>query len=142
MTDLSARLEAAALSLTGPGPIKERLTDAYCSHLEDLQASDLSALGDEFAEMIQALHRERALPGDNVVRASVRKLSNQDVRHYAELVVRALWHARRRAASAQQCAHSADSGTEISGGGRSESLIELELDRIPARGVLVPAPGA
>lgn len=88
MTDLSARLEAAALSLTGPGPIKDRLTDAYCTHLEDLQAEDVPQLGAEFAQMIQALHRERALPGDTVVRASVRKLSNQDVRHYAELLVK------------------------------------------------------
>lgn len=87
MTDLSARLEAAALSLAGPGPIKERLTDAY-SHLEDLEAADLPGFGDEFADMIKALHRESPMPGDSVVRASVRKLSNQDVRQYAELLVR------------------------------------------------------
>jgi hypothetical protein len=87
MTDLTARLEAAALSLAGPGPIKERLTDAY-SHLENLEATDLPAFGDEFSDMIKALHRERPLPGDSVVRASVRKLSNDDVRHYAELLVR------------------------------------------------------
>lgn len=87
MTDLTARLEAAALSLAGPGPIKERLTDAY-SHLEDLEAADLPGFGEEFADMIKALHREQPLPGDSVVRASVRKLSNADVRQYAELLVR------------------------------------------------------
>lgn len=87
MTDLTARLEAAALSLAGPGPIKERLTDAY-SHLEDLEAADLPGFGEEFADMIKALHRERPMPGDSAVRASVRKLSNQDVRQYAELLVR------------------------------------------------------
>jgi hypothetical protein len=87
MTDLTARLEAAALSLTGPGPIKDRFTDAY-AHLEDLQPSELPELGPEFAEMVKVLHREPALPGENVVRASVRKLSNADVRHYAELLVR------------------------------------------------------
>jgi hypothetical protein len=38
--------------------------------------------------MIQVLHHEHALPGDNVVRASIRKLSNQEVHRYAELVVR------------------------------------------------------
>ena len=88
MTDLGTRLEAAALFLAGPGSIKERLCDAYRTHLEDIPESDRAALGSEFADMIQALHRERALPGDNVVRASVRKLSNQEVHHYAELVVR------------------------------------------------------
>ncbi len=88
MTDLSERLEAAALFLAGPGSIKDRLSDAYCAHLEDISESDRAALGAEFAQMIQALHREHALPGDNDVRASVRKLSNQEVHHYAELVVR------------------------------------------------------
>lgn len=89
MTDLTTRLEAAALSLAGPGPIKERLTDAY-SHLEDLEATDLPGLSAEFDDMIKALHREQPLPGagDSVVRASVRKLSNHDVRQYAELLVR------------------------------------------------------
>lgn len=87
MIDLTARLQAAALSLAGPGPIKDRFTDAY-SHLEDLEASEVPELGEEFAQMIEALHREHPLPGDSVVRASVRKLSNEDVRHYAELLVR------------------------------------------------------
>jgi hypothetical protein len=89
MRDLSTRLEAAALSMTGPGTIKDRLLEAYCSHLEDVQESDLpGAIGAEFAEMAQALHRAHALPGDDVVKASVRKLSNEEARRYAELVVR------------------------------------------------------
>jgi hypothetical protein len=89
MRDLSTRLEAAALSMTGPGSIKDRLLDAYCSHLEDVHESDLpGALSAEFAEMIHALHRAQALPGDDVVKASVRKLSNEEARRYAELVVR------------------------------------------------------
>ena len=87
-TDLGERLEAAALSLTGQGPIKERLFSAYCTYLSDIQVADLPALGAEFAEMIQVLHREPALPGDDVVRASVRKLSNKEACYYAELVVK------------------------------------------------------
>ncbi|HEY6452055.1 MAG TPA: hypothetical protein VIX87_05610 [Steroidobacteraceae bacterium] len=82
-------MEAAALSMTGPGSIKDRLLDAYCSHLEDVQEADVpGALGAEFAEMSQALHRAAALPGDDVVKASVRKLSNDEAKRYAELVVR------------------------------------------------------
>jgi hypothetical protein len=89
MKDLSARLEAAALSMTGPGTIKDRLLDAYRSHLQDVQESDLpGALSAEFAQMIQALHRAHALPGDDVVKASVRKLSNEEARRYGELLVR------------------------------------------------------
>jgi hypothetical protein len=34
------------------------------------------------------LHRASALPGDDIVKASVRKLSNEEACHYAELVVR------------------------------------------------------
>jgi hypothetical protein len=88
MTDLNGRLEAAVLSLTGQGPIKDRLSAAYCTYLQDISEADLPALGAEFGQMIQALHRAEVLPGDDVVRASVRKLSNQEACSYAELLVR------------------------------------------------------
>jgi len=89
MVDLSARLEAAALSLTGPGQLKDRLAEAYQRHLEDIAEGDVPGeLGVEFAQMTQALHQARALPGDDVVKASVRKLSNEQARQYAELVIR------------------------------------------------------
>ena len=89
MADLCARLEAAALSLTGPGHIKNRLFDAYYRYLQDIQQSDVPGeLALEFADMIQALHRAPALPGDDVVKASVRKLSNDQACRYAELVIR------------------------------------------------------
>jgi hypothetical protein len=89
MTDLSARLEAAALSLTGPGPIKERLLDAYSQHLGDIASTDVPGeLGEKFAAMTLALHQAKVLPGDDVVRASVRKLSNDQACRYAELVIK------------------------------------------------------
>jgi hypothetical protein len=89
MLNLSARLEAAALSLAGPGHIKDRLLEAYSRHLQDIQDSDLPGeFALEYAEMIHALHRAPALPGTDVVRASVRKLSNEEACHYAELIVR------------------------------------------------------
>lgn len=88
MTDLNGRLEAAVLSLTGQGPIKDRLSAAYCTYLQDIPEADLPALGAEFGQMIQALHRAEVLPGDDVVRASVRKLSNKEACSYAELLVR------------------------------------------------------
>jgi hypothetical protein len=87
--DLGARLEAAALSLAGEGTIKDRLLDAYCHHLSDLQETDLPAdMQAEFAGMIRALHSAPALRGDDVVRASVRKLSNEQAARYGVLVVR------------------------------------------------------
>ncbi|HEY1725462.1 MAG TPA: hypothetical protein VGF89_08565 [Steroidobacteraceae bacterium] len=89
MAELCARLEAAALSLAGSGHIKDRLFEAYCRFLEGLQAADVPGeLAAEFNDMITALHRSPALPGDDVVKASVRKLSNDQACRYAELVVR------------------------------------------------------
>jgi hypothetical protein len=89
MMDLGARLEAAALSLAGAGTVKDRLLDAYCHHLSDLQESDLPPdMQADFADMIRALHSAPALRGDDVVRASVRKLSNDEAARYAVLVVR------------------------------------------------------
>lgn len=89
MLNLSAHMEAAALSLAGPGHIKDRLLDAYSRHLRDIQESDVPIeYGLEFAEMIHAMHRSPALPGEDVVKASVRKLSNEEACRYAELVVR------------------------------------------------------
>jgi hypothetical protein len=89
MADLCARLEAAALSLTGPGHIKDRLFDAYCRYLEDIQECDVPGeLAHEFGDMIRTLHCAPALPGDDVVKASVRKLSNDQACRYAELVIR------------------------------------------------------
>jgi hypothetical protein len=89
MADLRARLEAAALSLSGPGHIKDRLFGAYCRYLEDIQESDVPGeLAPEYGDMIRALHRASALPGDDVVKASVRKLSNDQACRYAELVIR------------------------------------------------------
>jgi hypothetical protein len=89
MPDLCARLEAAALSLTGPGHIKDRLFDAYCRYLHGIEQCDVPIeLASEFGDMIEALHRAPALPGDDVVKASVRKLSNDQACRYAELVIR------------------------------------------------------
>ncbi len=42
----------------------------------------------EFAAMSRAMHSARALPGDSVVRASVRKFSNEQAQGFATLIVR------------------------------------------------------
>jgi hypothetical protein len=90
MRNLIDRLESAAVCLAGPGTIKDRLIEAYGKCLADLTEDDLpSELRADFAELVRALHRERALPGESVVRASVRKLSPEDARRYTTLIVRA-----------------------------------------------------
>jgi hypothetical protein len=86
---ISAQLEAAVLTLVGHGALKDRLCAAYCDHLDDLREQDLpEEVQAEFSAMSRAMHGARALPGDSVVRASVRKFSNQQAQAYAALIVR------------------------------------------------------
>ena len=87
---LSAQLEAAVLTLVGHGALKDRLCAAYCDHLDDIREQDLpEELQREFSAMSRAMHGARALPGDSVVRASVRKFSNEQAQGFAALIVRA-----------------------------------------------------
>jgi hypothetical protein len=89
MASLSEHLEAAAYVLAGSEPLKERLFIAWSKHLAELEARDFPRdVRDEFEELIAALHRERALPGDTVLRASLRKLSTVEASRYAKLIIR------------------------------------------------------
>lgn len=86
---LTAQLEAAVLSLVGHGALKDRLCAAYCDHLDDIRELDLpEEVQREFSAMSRAMHGARALPGDSVVRASVRKFSNEQAQGFAALIVR------------------------------------------------------
>jgi hypothetical protein len=83
-------LQRAALRLSQDGSIKDRLADAYSLHLLDVDADDLpDDIRDDFASMCEAMHRERPLPRESVIRASVRKMSNEEAGQHAALVVRA-----------------------------------------------------
>ena len=86
---LSKQLEAAVLALVGHGVLKDRLCAAYRDHLDDIREHDLpEQVQGEFAAMSRAMHSARALPGDSVVRASVRKFSNEQAQGFATLIVR------------------------------------------------------
>lgn len=81
-------LQRATLRLSQDGSIKDRLADAYTSHLSGLAPDDLPVeLRDEFNELNAALHSAVPLPRECAVRASVRKMSNQEAGHLATLVV-------------------------------------------------------
>jgi hypothetical protein len=89
MASLSEHLEAAAYVLAGCEPLKERLAIAWSKHLANLEARDFPRdVRDEFEELFNALHRETALPGDTVLRASLRKLSAAEASRYAKLIIR------------------------------------------------------
>jgi hypothetical protein len=89
MSTAREQLEGAALSLARSGPIKERLKDAFRNHLALVNAEELpDALRDEFRACHDALTRERPLRGEDAVRATVRKMSNQQADDVACSVVR------------------------------------------------------
>ncbi len=86
---LADQLEAAVIALASHGALKDRLATAYCNHLADIDVHELPLeTQQDFTELSQAMHAARALPGDNVVRASVRKFSNEEAQRYAALIVR------------------------------------------------------
>jgi hypothetical protein len=84
------QLQQATLRLTLEGSLKDRLAEAYRDHVRDLDASSLpEALRDEFDALHVAMHSAVPQPRECVIRASVRKMSNVEVRMHAALVVRA-----------------------------------------------------
>jgi hypothetical protein len=85
---LDMLLDAAVL-LSQNGSVKDRLADAFLAHLTTLEPAQLpESYRAPFRSMCEALRRERPLPRENPVRASVRKMSTEEAGQYAALVVR------------------------------------------------------
>jgi hypothetical protein len=83
------QLEGAALSLARAGAIKDRLAEAFRKHLAEVDADELpESLRPQFRACHDALIRERPQPGEDAVRATVRKLSNSEADELACFVVR------------------------------------------------------
>jgi hypothetical protein len=83
------QLEGAALTLARSGTIKDRLADAYRNHLSLVNADELpEEVRGEFRACHAALTRERPLRGEDAVRATVRKMSNQEADELACSVIR------------------------------------------------------
>jgi hypothetical protein len=84
------KFQSATLSLACPGSIKDRLTDAYRNHLAFVDEEELpSELREEFRACSSALTRERPLGrGEDALRATVRKMSNDEAAEVAFSVVR------------------------------------------------------
>jgi len=128
MSTALEELEAAALSLARSGLIKDRLTDAYRNHLALVNPEDLpAALRAEFRACHETLTRERPLPGENAVRATVRKMSNQDADEVACAVVRLFAALAREAPE--------DKALPTTGAAADEALTH----GVPAHGALAAA---
>jgi hypothetical protein len=92
MLSLSERLEAAATTLSGSEPLKERLARAW-QHLDKLRPQDFPRdVRSEFEELYEAMHRETPLPGESATKASLRKLSLAEATRHAALIVRTYGH--------------------------------------------------
>ncbi|HEY6484046.1 MAG TPA: hypothetical protein VIY54_11040 [Steroidobacteraceae bacterium] len=89
MSTMVEQFQAATLSLSGAGTIKDRLTEAYSNHLAQLDAQDLPGeLRDQFLALNKALARERPLRGEDPFRATIRKMSSQEAADAAASIVR------------------------------------------------------
>lgn len=89
MNELIDRLQRATLHLSQDGSIKDRLAEAFASHLMELDADELPvAVRADFDALADAMQRERPLPGESSIRASVRKMSVDEARRHAAMVVR------------------------------------------------------
>jgi hypothetical protein len=84
------KLQAATLSLTRSGAIKDRITAAYRNHLSQLDETELpKELREDFRTFSHTLTRERPLVrGDDAFRATIRKMSNGEAEDVATSVVR------------------------------------------------------
>jgi hypothetical protein len=87
MVNAWEKLHCAALELVRSTPIKQRLISAS-RHLTPLVEDELpSEIRGSFAQLMQAFAGVQPLRGEDVVLASVRKMSNQQADDCAALIV-------------------------------------------------------
>jgi hypothetical protein len=86
--DTLERFHQATVVLCREGAIKDRLADAYAMHLAHIDIEHVPAeLRAEFEALRAAMNRALPLPRESVVRASVRKMSNDEASRHAVQVV-------------------------------------------------------
>ena len=89
MSRVYDRLESATLLLARGGSIKDRLNGAWRQYLANIEADDVPReVRLQFLELSSAMQRERPLRGEDAVRATIRKMSNEDAERHAAHIVR------------------------------------------------------
>ena len=89
MSRVYDRLESATLLLARSGAIKDRLNGAWRQCLANIEPDDVPReLRLQFLELSNAMQRERPLRGEDAVRATIRKMSNEEAECQAALIVR------------------------------------------------------
>jgi len=84
------KFQGATLSLVRSGSIKDRLTEAYRNHLAEISEDELPReIREDFHNVILSLTREPPmLRGEDAVRATTRKMSNDEADRLACTLVR------------------------------------------------------
>jgi hypothetical protein len=89
MSRVYDRLETATLLLARAGAIKDRLDGAWRQCLANIEPDDLPReQRPQFLGLKDAIQRERPLRGEDAVRATIRKMSNEEAERQAALIVR------------------------------------------------------
>ena len=89
MSRVYDRFESATLLLARGGSIKERLDGAWRHFLSHIESDDVPReVRVQFRELAVAIHRERPLRGEDAVRATIRKMSNEEAEGHASSIVR------------------------------------------------------
>ena len=89
MTRVYDRLETATLHFARSGAIKERLEAAWRQCLANIEADDVPhELRLQFLDLASQIQRERPLRGEDAVRATIRKMSNEEAERHASVIVR------------------------------------------------------
>jgi len=89
MSRVYDRLESATLLLTRSGAIKERLEGAWRQCLANVEADDVPReVRLQFLELTAQIQRERPLRGEDAVRATIRKMSNEEAERHSGVIVR------------------------------------------------------
>lgn len=88
MCQISDRLYSAVRTLSGDGPVKQRLVSAYKEYLEDLREEELpEAIRQKFTSLREALTAVGPANGESAVHASVRKMSPVEAQRYTTSIV-------------------------------------------------------
>jgi hypothetical protein len=89
MSRIYDRLESATLHFARSGAIKDRLEGAWWQGLFSIEVDDLPHdLRLQFLELSSQIQRERPLRGEDAVRATIRKMSNEEAERHAAHIVR------------------------------------------------------
>ena len=78
----------AVSMLVGPGPVKQRLIEAYRQHLASLRENEVpESIAAEFASLNSVLHGAHAAGGLSAPEVAVRKMSEKDAAGHAASIL-------------------------------------------------------